>query len=161
VVLSKGPERYAVPELRGKTRAEAGALLRATHLTMGAVTQAYHDTIERDRVISTTPTSGIRLKRDQAVGVVISKGVEPVVVPDVVGDRVEQAKTVLSEAPLRFTVKEMYNEKVAVGRVISQRPASGGRRPRTLRSRSSSPRVRHPFPYPWSSATRWEKRAAC
>jgi serine/threonine-protein kinase len=130
VVLSKGPERYAVPELRGKTRAEAGALLRATHLTMGAVTQAYHDTIERDRVISTTPTSGIRLKRDQAVGVVISKGVEPVVVPDVVGDRVEQAKTVLAEAPLRFTVKEIYNEKVAVGRVISQRPASGGKAPK-------------------------------
>jgi serine/threonine-protein kinase len=71
------------------------------------------------------PISGVRLKRDQAVAVVLSKGVQPIAVPDVVGEPVEEAKKILAEAPLKAIVTDKYDERVRAGDVISQRPASG------------------------------------
>ena len=47
VVLSKGPERYAIPDLRNKTEAEAKKPLAATHLGTGETKRAYSDTVKK------------------------------------------------------------------------------------------------------------------
>ncbi|HSR23866.1 MAG TPA: Stk1 family PASTA domain-containing Ser/Thr kinase, partial [Candidatus Eisenbacteria bacterium] len=61
IVLSKGPERYQVPDLGGKTEAQARAELAAAHLGVGEVTREYSDTVKKGRVISTNPTAGVSL----------------------------------------------------------------------------------------------------
>ena len=125
VVLSKGPERHAVPDLRDKTRAEAEQMLEQSHLTRGELTKAYHDTIRAGRVISTAPAAGTKLKRDEAVALVVSKGVRPVPVPSVVGRSLARAKSLLADAQLDTKVTHAHNEKVPSGIVVSQRPSSG------------------------------------
>ena len=125
VVLSKGPERYAVPNLRGKTEDEAKEALAANNLSDGEVKRSYSDDVKKGLVISTDPAPGQRLKNGEAVGLVVSRGVEPVAVPDVVGKPLEEAQKILSEALLGNKVEEKFHDTVPVGNVISQKPAKG------------------------------------
>ncbi|MDQ1642227.1 MAG: eukaryotic-like serine/threonine-protein kinase [Actinomycetota bacterium] len=130
VVLSKGPERYAVPDVKGKTEQAAKAALTATKLSVGDVTQAFSDTIAKGSVVTTDPPPGTRLKRDEAVALVVSKGVQPVKVPKVVGMKIEDATTALDDVPLANKVTEKYDDTIPSGVVISQKPAAGGTAPK-------------------------------
>jgi serine/threonine-protein kinase len=125
VVLSKGPERYAIPDLRNKTEAAAKQALTATHLGTGEIKRAYSDTVTKGLVISTSPLAGEKLKRDEAVSLLVSRGVQPVAVPDVVGKKLDEAQRILAKASLGAKVKEKYDDKVPDGVVISQAPAKG------------------------------------
>jgi beta-lactam-binding protein with PASTA domain len=126
LVLSKGPERYDVPDLAGKTETEAQQLLVDNHLTVGEPTQEYSNDIEKGSVISTSPAAGTGQKPDTAVSLVVSKGVEPVDVPDVTGQKAEDAQRTLADAGLRSkVVDEAFDDTVPAGAVISQKPKDG------------------------------------
>ncbi|MDQ1620459.1 MAG: eukaryotic-like serine/threonine-protein kinase [Actinomycetota bacterium] len=126
LVLSKGPERYDVPDLAGKTETEAQQLLEDNHLTVGEPTEDYSNDIKKGSVISTSPAAGTGQKPDTAVSLVISKGVEPVDVPDVTGDKADDAKRTLADAGLRSkVVEEAFDDTVPAGAVISQTPKDG------------------------------------
>jgi beta-lactam-binding protein with PASTA domain len=125
VVLSKGPERYAIPDLKNKTETAAKATLTDTHLVTGDIKRTYSDTVKKGLVISTNPLAGQKLKRGEAVGLVVSRGVQPVPVPDVVGKKKDEAQRILTEASLGAKIEEKYDDKVPAGVVISQTPAKG------------------------------------
>jgi serine/threonine-protein kinase len=125
VVLSKGPERYAVPDLKDKTEDAAKKQLAATNLTPGEVKRAYSDTVKKGLVISTDPAPGTRLKKAEVVGLVVSRGIEPVKVPDVVGKKLDEAQEILAAVPLGAKVEEQNHDTVPAGVVISQSPAKG------------------------------------
>jgi serine/threonine-protein kinase len=125
LTLSKGPERYAVPELRGKTEEVARRMVEETNLTVGSSERRYSQQIEKGSVISTDPPAGTEVKPDTAVILVISDGVEPVAVPNVVGEQIDAAKATIADAELRSEVVEKFDESVPAGVVISQDPANG------------------------------------
>jgi eukaryotic-like serine/threonine-protein kinase len=125
VVLSKGPERYAIPDLRNKTEAEAKKALTATHLGTGEIKRAYSDTVKKGLVISSNPLAGQKLKRNEAVGLIVSRGVQPVPVPNVVGKQIDEARQILADASLGATIVEKNNDEIPAGEVISQQPAKG------------------------------------
>jgi serine/threonine-protein kinase len=125
-VVSKGKERYAVPQVAEFTVEEATAALEDANLTVGDVTKAYDDTIALDLVISTDPAVGTKLKRDQAVTLVVSKGPAPVKLPDLVGQ--PQAKAIAALKKLGITdlvVTEEFSKTVAQGSVVSMAPKPG------------------------------------
>ncbi len=125
-VVSKGKERYAVPQVAGFTVDEATAALTDATLTVGEVTKAYDDKVALDLVISTDPAVGTRLKRDQAVTLVISKGPAPVKLPNLVGQ--SQAKAIAALKKLGITdvvVTEDFSKTVAQGDVVSMAPKPG------------------------------------
>jgi eukaryotic-like serine/threonine-protein kinase len=123
--LSKGPERYTVPDLAGHSLGETNKALADQHLRTGVVTDRFDDTAPAGTVVDTDPSAGTALTRDTAVAVVLSKGLEPVAVPDVHGQPADDATAMLSEARLRATIQEAYDDTVATGSVVSQRPAAG------------------------------------
>jgi serine/threonine-protein kinase len=125
LTLSKGPERYAVPELRGKTEEVARRLIEERNLTVGTPERRYSQKVDKGSVISSDPPAGTKVKPDTAVMLVISDGVEPVAVPNVVGQPVDAAKAAIADAKLRSEVTEEFNETVPVGVVVSQDPAGG------------------------------------
>ncbi|HVD27226.1 MAG TPA: PASTA domain-containing protein, partial [Mycobacteriales bacterium] len=120
--LSKGPERYAVPSVVGRTEEFARSTIEDTHLTVGTAERHYSSKVAEGSVISTKPAAGVELKRDQVVVLVISDGPEPVAVPNVVGQPVDQAKAAVTEAGLEPQVREKFDETVPAGTVISQSP---------------------------------------
>ena len=125
LTLSKGQERYDVPRLAGLSQDDALALLRSSHLSPGVVTRDFSDTVKAGNVISSTPDVGATLKRDAAVALVVSKGPQPVDVPDVVDKKVDDAKQAITKAGFQVKVSSVYDENVAKDHVISQLPAGG------------------------------------
>lgn len=126
VTVSKGPERFTVPTLAGRTQAEAEAELASSSLTVGKVTAAYSEKVAEGQVISTNPKAGASVKRDTAVALTISKGREPITVPDHTGKDAEKAAKALADLGLKVEATAQENsDTVPKGAVITQTPASG------------------------------------
>jgi serine/threonine-protein kinase len=126
VIVSKGPERYAVPDVRGQTQAAATSALDAAHLIVGSVTEDYDDKAAAGTVARSTPKAGTSAKPGTAVDLVISTGPKPVAVPDVTGRKLGNANRTLASAGLTSTTaSEQYSETAKAGVVLSQNPRPG------------------------------------
>jgi serine/threonine-protein kinase len=122
-VLSKGPERYFVPDVANQTVDAARERLTEGNLTVADdITQKYSDTVPDGKVITTDPPAGRQLKRDAVVTLIVSKGAKPVQLPDVVGKTVEEATQLLQDAGLKVTTTEKDDNSVPPGTVLSQTP---------------------------------------
>ena len=126
LTVSKGPERYSVPDLVRRSRAEAQRQLAAQRLRVGPVTEAYDETVPAGQVISTDPEARTSVKRDTSVALVLSKGREPIDVVDWTGRSADTAVTSLTNAGLTVdATAQEYSTTVPKGSVIRQDPASG------------------------------------
>ena len=126
VTVSRGPERYAVPAVVGASANETQARLTATKLALGKTTEAYSEKVAQGLVISTDPKVGTSLKRGAKVDIVVSRGRQPVEVPDFTGKPADQAVKALTDAGLQVDATEQKNDDtVPKGSVISQTPSSG------------------------------------
>jgi eukaryotic-like serine/threonine-protein kinase len=123
--VSRGPERYEVPVLRGMTLEEAESVLEENNLVVGGVTERYHERVAEGVVLRTDPAQGTELKRDAAVDLVVSQGPEPIEVPDFTGRSAERAEQVLTERGFEVEITRENDDEVAEGDVISQDPSSG------------------------------------
>jgi serine/threonine-protein kinase len=126
VTVSKGPERYAVPNVVGKSAAEARDQITAEKLTVGTTKEAYDDKIAAGLVVSVDPKVGTALKRGTKVNLVVSKGRQPIQVTDFTNKPASEAVDALSKAGLEVDATEQANsDTVPKGNVISQTPAGG------------------------------------
>ncbi|MEI2821691.1 MAG: Stk1 family PASTA domain-containing Ser/Thr kinase [Marmoricola sp.] len=124
-VLSRGPERHAVPNLVGKSLEDAQKLLDSAALATGTITKTFSETVAAGKVIKTTPQAGIELRRDAVVDLVVSKGRQPVKIPDFTNKLAAKASLALTK--LGFVIKRTaaFSDTVPAGKVISQTPNSG------------------------------------
>jgi beta-lactam-binding protein with PASTA domain/serine/threonine protein kinase len=99
LVVSSGPRPRVVPDVKGLTQTDATARLVNLQLKVN-VTQDYSDTVPVGSVISVTPGSGASVPRDTAVALVVSKGVKPIKVPNVLGRTFDAAKNILENVGL-------------------------------------------------------------
>ena len=126
VVFSRGPERYDVPDLTGQTTNEATRALEDRTLELGRTSQAWHESVDKGRIISSDPAAGAEVKRDTNVAVTVSRGPEPIAVPSVTGRSLPKATTAIEDAGLEVTrADDAYSSDVDKGSVISQSPANG------------------------------------
>ena len=123
--MSKGPERYAVPQVAGMTVDDATAALSDTSLRVGTSRAVYDDTVAKGLVVTTDPAPRTSLKRDQAVTLVISKGPAPVPVPVVVGTPAKDALAKLTGLGFKVTTSTAFSKTVAEGDVIASTPKAG------------------------------------
>jgi serine/threonine-protein kinase len=124
-VVSKGPERYDVPRLHGRTLEKATQLLQDRNLTLGDVTEVFNETVPEGLVVKATPGSGTELPPGQSVSVTVSKGPKPIRIPDFTGKSADRAESVLSDKGFEVTATEENSDTVDKGDVISQTPDSG------------------------------------
>ncbi len=126
LVVSLGLQPVNVPDVVGLELAVASATLSSGSLSTGLVSELHHASAPAGRVISQNPAAGARVMPGTGVALVVSKGPQPVVVPNVVGRGRATAAGVIGDAALTVgEVSERYHETVAVGLVISQNPAAG------------------------------------
>ena len=131
LMVSRGPERYAVPALAGKTVAEATTLLAAMNLVVGNQTQAYSDKYKVGEVISSSPTLGTALRKGSAVALVVSKGFAPVSTPTFKNLQLAAAQSLAASKHLALTqTGQAYSMSVPLGAVISQSVSPGTSVPR-------------------------------
>ncbi|MGL5930139.1 MAG: Stk1 family PASTA domain-containing Ser/Thr kinase [Dermatophilaceae bacterium] len=126
LIVSKGPERYTVPDLVGTSLAEARTRLDQNNLAVGKVTERFDDDVAEGQVISADPAVGASLRRDTAVGLVVSKGRQPLDVPDFTGKPAQEARQALQKLGLKVRADAQQNDDtVPKGSVISQDPRDG------------------------------------
>ncbi|HEX5772380.1 MAG TPA: Stk1 family PASTA domain-containing Ser/Thr kinase [Nocardioidaceae bacterium] len=123
--VSRGPERYEVPVLRGLTLSDATAALDERNLSLGDITERYHEEVADGVVLKSSPKTGTEVKRDAFVDLVVSKGPRPVKVRDFTGKPAERAEQVLTERGLEVSITRENSDTVPEGTVISQTPSSG------------------------------------
>ena len=129
VIISLGPERYAVPDVRGQPLESAEAALVEGNLVVGDVTEAWDAAVPIGSVISSTPAAGEPLKSGSAVDLVVSKGPKPVKLGDYVGSPASDVRAQLEGAGLVVTSTEEFSSQYSKGIVMSTSPAKGERVP--------------------------------
>ena len=102
LVVSSGPAPRQIPNLQGSTPDEAKTQLEALGLAT-TLREDFSDTIEKGKVIGTSPAAGQQVKRGDTVAIVVSKGPDLVTVPDVARyATLEQANAALEAAGLHL-----------------------------------------------------------
>jgi beta-lactam-binding protein with PASTA domain/tRNA A-37 threonylcarbamoyl transferase component Bud32 len=102
IVVSAGKPRVEVPQVAGRRFEEARAVLAAAHL-QARRTDRFDDTMPKGLVARTEPASGTGATWGSTVTVVVSKGPDLVVVPNVVGLSKKEAEQRLQAAGLRWS----------------------------------------------------------
>ncbi|MGO4249019.1 Stk1 family PASTA domain-containing Ser/Thr kinase [Paenarthrobacter sp. RAF54_2] len=125
--VSKGAQLFALPGLTGGTLDDAKTALNAAQMTLGNVTEAFDEKIPAGIVISQDPAPGKEVRHGTPVSFVVSKGPQPIPVPDVRGLPQDAAVKAIQDAGLKAAVApETVNDKsVPKGAVVAQSPGNG------------------------------------
>jgi beta-lactam-binding protein with PASTA domain len=127
-VIQRG-EIVAVPDVTGKTLAEAERDLARKKLLLQEKGIEFNDRYERGKVISQEPLAGSKIRINRPVRVLVSGGSELMEVPALVGRSLEAASKVLGESGLeRGLISQIHTAQYAAGRIIAQEPAPGGQK---------------------------------
>ena len=125
-VISRGVETKTVPDVVGKTKDQASAVIKGAGLTLGDVTEQYSASVDSGKVISSDPKAGKVIEHTAKISIVVSKGKEPATIPDVTGQSEDEAKKTLEDAGLKKgKISKDYSDSVAKGNVISSSPIAG------------------------------------
>jgi beta-lactam-binding protein with PASTA domain/tRNA A-37 threonylcarbamoyl transferase component Bud32 len=93
--VSKGPQLIPVPSVKGLSPEDAEAAITKVGLSVGSTKQRFSDTVPKGKVISSSPKKGTKIAPDRQVTITVSKGVEQVVLDNVVNQNVDAASALL------------------------------------------------------------------
>jgi serine/threonine-protein kinase len=115
---------HPVPGLVGATQASAAARLQPLHLRLEVTGSAYDARAPAGTVINQHPAAG-RLKEGSTVAVTLSRGPQPVAVPNVQGLTAADAVALLKRMGLKAAETRRASMTVPAGAVISSTPSHG------------------------------------
>ena len=127
VVISSGEEAKmtSVPDVEGDDESSAEQAIRAANLIVKKGDSEYSDSVKAGNVISVSPGAGTSVKEGTEVTIVVSLGSKPATVPSLEGKSQSDAEAALSDAGLKGSSTEAYDDNVEAGYVISQSTAAG------------------------------------
>lgn len=127
LVISRGPEIVRVPDLTGKSLADAKDALKKVGLAPGVIARSFDEETAQGEIIRSQPKAGTELRPDAGVALVVSKG-RPVHMPDVTGQSEEEATASLEDAGLDVKIAaERVNSPEDAGSVAEQSAKEGSR----------------------------------
>jgi beta-lactam-binding protein with PASTA domain/predicted Ser/Thr protein kinase len=119
-----GGTQVAVPDVRGMTRAAATAELTRAGLKVGDVTEVF-SAKPVGTVVEQEPLPKFSVPSGGSVNLSISKGIEKVQVPDVVGQSLDDARGALESRGLKVGSIVEKEQAGPPGRVLAVDPAAG------------------------------------
>ena len=115
------PVIVAVPDLKGKTVAEATTSLDNMQLILGQQDAKPDDNAPKGTIISQDPAAGENIEQGQAVNITVSSGKEQTTVPDLVDlARVDDARIALTDSRLILGKQTEVDSDKAEGAIVSQ-----------------------------------------
>lgn len=119
-------EAVTVPDLTGKTVAQARAELAKKDLSVAQNGTELSDRWERGLIVRQDPAAGSRIRVTKVVRVVTSSGSEKVTVPDLAGKSLDEALTMLQAVGLlKGNLTQVHTPRLPAGRVLAQKPGPG------------------------------------
>ena len=105
IVMYTGGESVAVPDLRDRTIINTLEALDERGLYLKVTRMDFSTTTPKNKVISQDPKPGSVLKKGREVKVIVSRGSQDVLVPDLVGSSIHRADIILGKSDLRIRGK--------------------------------------------------------
>ncbi len=127
LTVSAGPGTARIPDLRTRGRIEARRTLTELGFDIEEE-RVFDDEVGENRVVDTRPPPGSELEKGETVTLVVSRGRERMVVPDVRNASEDDARRTLEEAGFEVSVREEESDKEP-GTVLSQDPGPNARAP--------------------------------
>ena len=113
-----------VPDFVGYEFSEAEKLAAENGLKLNVVKREASDRVQPNGILSQVPKAGMVVRRGREIDVVLSTGIETVVVPDLTGKTLIEAEILLDKAGLkRGDVYAESNKNVPKDRIVRQKPA--------------------------------------
>ena len=126
-LIVRSEDIVVVPDLVGKDVVYALEILTGLGLNTKVAGFEYRADIPKNHVAYQEPRPGAEVKRDRDVRIMVSKGSQTVVVPNLVGMDVREANIIMEENGLASgAVSKTHSEQAVRGEVMSQAPAPGG-----------------------------------
>ncbi len=132
VVVSKGKEIAIIPDVRNVSERQARIIMKKAGFSIGSIKKVYSNERPVDLVINAFPQSGTTTSREIEVDLFVSKGPRPThaEVPNLVGESLKNAKTLIEESGLNVgAVSYQNNASLVPGTIISQSSAPGSKVP--------------------------------
>ncbi|MGH9283051.1 MAG: PASTA domain-containing protein, partial [Acidimicrobiales bacterium] len=129
LIVSSGPPPVPVPGVAGRSGAEARSALESAGFEV-VVSSAFDEQVAAGAVVGQEPAPGKEVAPGSQVRLVISKGPEPVTVPNVVGKTYEEAGDTLAGGHLSVKRSDAFSDSVPAGEIIRQDPVAGEEAPR-------------------------------
>ncbi|MEV1293032.1 Stk1 family PASTA domain-containing Ser/Thr kinase [Pseudonocardia sp. NPDC049635] len=124
LVIGREQQTIAVPDVSGSSAEEARSALRNAGFT-SIETSEVDGGGNAGAVVGTDPSAGTRVARDQTITIQVSRG-NQTQIPNVVGQRVDNAVNTLREAGLSFSIQTTdVSDPSQNGVVLSQDPSGG------------------------------------
>ncbi len=118
-------EMVSIPDLVGKTKAEAEEILAKKRLFLVQKSEQFHDHWPEGLIISQDPSSGSKIRVYKKVRVVLSSGSEKVTVPRLIGKNYQSVHVDLKASSLRKgKISQVHTVKYAAGKIIAQEPSA-------------------------------------
>jgi eukaryotic-like serine/threonine-protein kinase len=158
LVVSRGKEKVAVPDVEGSTRDEAQRLIRDAGLET-RVTERESTDQEPGTVLEQDPAPGTRVAKGQTVDLVVAKAPAKVAVPGVIDATEDEAVSTLEDAGFKVKVEDgTAATPDEDGIVLDQDPAPDSARTRGSQvtitvGRFEPPADAEPTPTPTPTAT--------
>ncbi len=127
LVISSGPAPRLVPELQRLSVEAATQLLENVQLVVGTAEEVFDEKVLTGIIVSSEPAGSVA--RDSSVNLVISKGPEPRVVPNITGMTPDDAQAALPKG-LTGVVVQQSSVTVPAGTVIAANYKPGSELPR-------------------------------
>lgn len=127
LVVSSGPGEVAVPDVVEFTSATAVRRLEQLGFRV-KIEEQFSREIPEQKVITTSPAAGIKVEKGSEVKLIVSKGVERVEIPDVIGKMEADALEELTKAGFNVRIKEQIQLDEVPGTVLKQSPKAGVKR---------------------------------
>jgi serine/threonine-protein kinase len=146
-LLIQSEEKIVVPDLEGKEIVHALEMLTNLKLNIKVPGSEFSATIPKNHIISQDPPAGAEIKQGRDVRLVISKGASVVVVPNLNGLSIPQARILLDQNGLATdTISHVYDPVYPDGDIVAQYPLPGhhsyrGDRVHLLASAGSAPKI--------------------
>lgn len=119
---SRGITPRKVPDVAGRSLAEAKQALEDEGFTVGRTSTTPSQTVDRDRVVGTDPEAGQRRSPDEPVGIILSTGMS---MPGLIGQNGDAAANQLRSMGLKVKVEKKKVDGKPANTVVEQNPAKG------------------------------------
>ncbi|WP_049491900.1 Stk1 family PASTA domain-containing Ser/Thr kinase [Streptococcus constellatus] len=123
------PSNVKIPDVTGKTVAQARSAIETAGLKVGKEKDEYSDSVKKDSVIRTNPEAGTQRREGSTVDLIVSKGTKTFIMEDYKGQKRADAinnlvqKYKVSKGLIK--TEEVESSEYAAGTVVGQTPAAG------------------------------------
>jgi len=125
-LISTGCFRVTVPDVEKISLSMAIEKLKEYHLKPGTISYTNSEDVKVGNVVEQVPGPGEKVRKGSSVNLMVSKGSVYVLVPYIIGIRLEEGIEIIKEVSLSIgTISKMFSDIYPSGYIISQDPSVG------------------------------------